>query len=92
MHDILDNRYDAEARQSYGGQPLWKGAAWQERTGAWGASVNIGWMHSIQDQVIAIADFAARNDLEIGSADHELARFFASLYCISGNGATSPCR
>jgi len=79
MHDILDNRYDAEAQRSYQGQPLWKGAAWQERTGTWGASVNIGWMHSIQDQVIAIADFAARNDLDICSADHELACFFASL-------------
>ena len=28
-------------------------------------------MNSLQDQVVAIADFAARNDLEVGSADHE---------------------
>ncbi len=32
----------------------------------------------MQDQVIALADFSARNDLEIGSADHEYARFFAA--------------
>jgi hypothetical protein len=33
-------------------------------------------MNSVQDQVIALADFAARNDLEIGSADHEYTQFF----------------
>ena len=38
-----------------------------------GSRVNIGWMNSLQDQVIALADFAARNDIEIGSADHEYA-------------------
>jgi hypothetical protein len=78
MHDILDNRYDSQARRSYDGQPLWKGAAWQEQTGTWGAAVNIGWMHSIQDQVIAVADFAVRNAFEVRSADHEYASFFAS--------------
>jgi hypothetical protein len=75
LHDISDNRYQAIPR-SYGGQPLWKGAAWQKRTGAWESRINIGWMNSMQDQVIALADFAARNDLDIGSADHEYARFF----------------
>ena len=77
MHDINDNRYPGVLR-SYGGQPLWKGSAWQKRTGAWGSRVNIGWMNSQQDQVVALADFAARNDLEIGSADHEYAQFFAA--------------
>jgi hypothetical protein len=33
-------------------------------------------MQSIQDQIVAIADFSARNDLEIGSADHEYHRLF----------------
>jgi hypothetical protein len=42
------------------------------------ARVNIGWMNSLQDQVVAVADFAARNDLEIGSADHEYAEYFGS--------------
>jgi hypothetical protein len=75
MHDISDNRY-AGVPRSYEGQPLWKGSEWQRRTGTWGSRVNIGWMNSIQDQVIALADFSARNDLEIGSADHEYATFF----------------
>jgi hypothetical protein len=35
-------------------------------------------MNSIQDQIIALADFSARNDLEIGSADHEYAQFFSA--------------
>jgi len=75
MHDISDNRYAGISR-SYGGQPLWKGSKWQLRAGAWDSRVNIGWMNSIQDQVIALADFSARNDLEIGSADHEYTTFF----------------
>jgi hypothetical protein len=76
MHDISDNRYAGISR-SYQGLPLWKGSKWQQRTGAWNSRVNIGWMNSIQDQVIALADFSARNDVEIGSADHEYAQFFA---------------
>jgi hypothetical protein len=75
MHDISDNRHSGVSR-SYGGRPLWKGSKWQKERGAWDSRVNIGWMNSMQDQVIAIADFSARNDLEIGSADHEYARFF----------------
>lgn len=75
MHDISDNRYAGVSR-SYQGQPLWKGSKWQQRTGAWNSRVNIGWMNSIQDQVIALADFSARNDVEIGSADHEYTQFF----------------
>jgi hypothetical protein len=77
MHDISDNRYGGVSR-SYAGQPLWKGIKWQQRTGSWGSRVNIGWMNSIQDQVIAIADFSARNDLEVGSADDAYAKFFAA--------------
>jgi hypothetical protein len=76
MHDILDNRYAATgAARSYAGQPLWRGSAWQRRTGN-DRRVNIGWMHAIQDQVVAVADFSARNDLEIGSADREYSLFF----------------
>jgi hypothetical protein len=77
MHDIADNRYGGGSR-SYGGQPLWKGSEWQQRSGCSGARVNVGWMHALQDQVIAIADFSARNDLTIESADHEFATFFAA--------------
>jgi hypothetical protein len=76
MHDISDNRY-AGVPRSYLGQPLWKGSEWQRRSGA-DSRVNIGWMNSMQDQVIALADFAARNDLEIGSADHEYTTYFDS--------------
>jgi hypothetical protein len=75
VHDISDNRYGS-ADRSYAGQPLWKGIAWQRASGTWRSRVNIGWMNSVQDQVIALADFAARNTLEIGSADHEFAQFF----------------
>jgi SAM-dependent methyltransferase len=77
MHDISDNRY-ADVSRSYQGQPLWKGSKWQQGAGAWNSRVNIGWMNSIQDQVIALADFSARNDLEIESADHEYTRYFAA--------------
>ncbi len=76
MHDISDNRYGNLPR-SYQGQPLWKGSGWQQSTGTWSSRVNIGWMNSIQDQVIALADFSARNDIEIGSGDHEYAAYFA---------------
>jgi len=75
MHDIIDNRHGGVSR-SYHGQPLWKGSEWQQRTGCVDARVNIGWMQSIQDQIVAIADFSARNNLEIGSADHEYHRLF----------------
>jgi cephalosporin hydroxylase len=77
MHDISDNRYAAVSR-SYEDQPIWKGSTWDTGTGKSSARVNIGWMSSVQDQVIAVADFAARNEIEIGSADHEYARFFGA--------------
>jgi hypothetical protein len=77
MHDISDTRYAAVSR-SYDGQPLWKGSTWDRGTGKTAARVNIGWMSSLQDQVIAVSDFAARNNLQIGSADHEYAQFFAA--------------
>jgi hypothetical protein len=76
MHDISDNRY-ALVPRSYGGEPLWKGSTWEKGTGPSRTFVNIGWMTSLQDQIIAITDFALRNDLVIGSADHEYAQFFA---------------
>jgi hypothetical protein len=75
MHDISDNRY-ATIERSYGDQPIWKGSTWDNGTGPSPNRVNIGWMNSQQDQVIALADFAARNDIEIGSADHQYAQFF----------------
>ncbi len=77
MHDISDTRYAAPSR-SYEGQPLWKGSTWDNGAGVSASRVNIGWMNSLQDQVVAIADFAARNDIEIGSADHEYAQFFGA--------------
>ena len=77
LHDISDNRY-ASVQRSYGSQPLWKGSRWQQQAGAWNSRVNIGWMNSIQDQVIALADFSARNDVEIESADREYTEFFAA--------------
>jgi hypothetical protein len=77
MHDISDARY-APASRSYEGQPLWKGSTWEKGTGTSSARVHIGWMNSLQDQVIAAADFSARNDVAIGSADHEYAQFFAA--------------
>jgi hypothetical protein len=77
MHDISDNRYAAVSR-SYEGQPIWKGSTWDKGTGKSLARVSIGWMNSLQDQVIAVADFAARNDIEIGSADHEYAGYFGA--------------
>jgi hypothetical protein len=75
MHDISDNRYAALSR-SYEGQPLWKGSTWEKGVGRSAGRVNIGWMSSLQDQVVAIADFAWRNSLEIGSADHDYVQFF----------------
>jgi hypothetical protein len=77
LHDISDNRYSGASR-SYGGYPLWKGSGWQEATRQWNSRVNLGWMNSCQDQVIALADFAARNDLELGSADDAYHRYFAA--------------
>jgi hypothetical protein len=75
IHDISDNRYAAVPR-SYEGQPLWKGARWQHVTRSRDSRINIGWMNSMQEQVIALADFATRNEVEVGSADHEYARYF----------------
>ena len=75
MHDINDNRY-ALLPRSYGGHPLWKGNTLLPTTGVAGSRVNVGWMNSQEDQVIALADFSARNDVEIESADHEYATFF----------------
>lgn len=70
LHDISDNRYGRVPR-AYEGQALWRG-----QRGPEGRRVNIGLMNSMQDQVIALADFSARNDLEVGSADHEYAQYF----------------
>jgi len=77
IHDIIDNRYGGLSR-SYDRLPLWKGLTWQKQARRWDSRVNIGWMNSIQDQVIALADFSARNDVAIGSADHEFHEFFSA--------------
>jgi len=77
IHDISDTRY-ASVPRSYEGQPLWKGSRRQQMSENRHSRVNVGWMNSLQEQVVAIADFATRNDLEIGSADHEYARYFAA--------------
>jgi hypothetical protein len=77
MHDISDSRYTATDR-SYESIPFWKGPEWQERSGVWAARTSIGWMNSIQNQIVAIADFATRNAFEIGSADHEYWQFFSA--------------
>jgi len=77
MHDITDNRYSPASR-SYEGQPIWKGSTWDRGVAKSLARVNIGWMNALQDQVVAIADFAWRNSVEVGSADHEYAQFFAA--------------
>jgi len=76
IHDISDNRYNPTASRSYGENPLWKGSLWQEKTKQWNGRVNIGWMNSIQDQVIALSDFLSRNDLDLGSSDQEYHTFF----------------
>jgi len=75
MHDITDTRHSG-VPESYEGGPIWKGSTFPRAAGTAPARVNIGWMNSEQDQVVAIADFSARNNLEIGSADHEYAQFF----------------
>jgi hypothetical protein len=77
IHDVSDNRY-CGAPRSYGGHPLWKGQAWQARTQAWDSRINLGWMNSAVDQVIALADFCWRNDIELVSADHAYHGFFAA--------------
>ncbi len=78
MHDISDARHLPSSTRSYAGNPIWQGAAWQDRTKQPESRVRIGWMDSCQNQVIAIADFTSRNELELGSADHEYHSFFDS--------------
>ncbi len=75
IHDISDNRYTSTA--SYGGGPLWKGAV-ASRRAVRDNRVNIGWMSSVEDSIVALADFTSRNGLEVGSADHAYATYFAA--------------
>jgi hypothetical protein len=77
MHDITDTRY-SDVPKSYEGRPIWKGSAYAGAKGDASARVNIGWMNSVQDQVVAIADFTFRNGFELGSADHAYAQFFTA--------------
>lgn len=78
MHDIMDTRYMDKSTSAYGPNPLWKGAAWQERSKSFGSRVRLGWMESNQDQVIALADFTSRNEIELDSADHAYHTYFGS--------------
>jgi hypothetical protein len=77
MHDITDTRY-SDVPRSYEGRPIWKGSTSAGPKGDSSARVNIGWMNSVQDQVVAIADFSFRNGFELGSADHAYAQFFGA--------------
>jgi hypothetical protein len=69
MHDISDNRYLVDS-------PAYTGGVWRPRPWPSTSPVNIGWMQSIVEQVIPLADFSVRNDLEIGSGEHEFRQFF----------------
>jgi hypothetical protein len=75
MHDIIDNRYaDDEVTRAYTAG-LWKPRPSPSAV-AFGSDFNIGWMRSIFEQIIPLSDFSARNDVEIGSGEHEFHRFF----------------
>jgi hypothetical protein len=72
MHDIIDNRYAEDVTRAYQG-------VWRPRSSPAAAAtgdLNIGWMRSIFEQIIPLADFSVRNDVEIGSGEHEYHRFF----------------
>jgi hypothetical protein len=77
MHDITDTRH-ACLPKSYEGLPMWKGSTSAGPEGHPSARVNIGWMNSAQEQIVAIADFSYRNGFELGSADHAYAQFFTA--------------
>jgi hypothetical protein len=67
MHDLSDARYASpEAANSYGRQGMYKGG------NAGSPKLRLGNIHSGVEQAIAITDFAARNGLELHSADHDL--------------------
>jgi len=72
-HDITDNRFAGDWYKEYGDKRIWRGMSdWfrnQDRT----QYVNLGWASAIVDQVIPIIDFCWRNDLELHSADYDLA-------------------
>ena len=74
MHDIIDNRYAESVGRAY------KPGLWRPRASpgdeANGDFVNIGWMSSFFEQIIPLVDFSARNDVAIGSGEHEWHRFF----------------
>jgi hypothetical protein len=67
-HDMADNRISVPV--TYDGRGFWRRmedwyAAPEKR-----ARVNIGWTHTIVDQIIPILDFCHRNGIEFHSVDH----------------------
>lgn len=67
MHDLSDARYASpEAASGYGRQGMYKGGNEGSR------KLRLGNIISGVEQAIAITDFAARNGLELHSADHDL--------------------
>lgn len=67
-HDIADNRISVPL--TYDARGFWRGmddwyAAPEKR-----ARVNIGWAHTVVDQIIPILDFCHRNGVEFHSVDH----------------------
>src|SRR5437867_10260473 len=66
VHDMSDSRYSSEEERSYGENGLWKGDS------ASGATLQLGIVDSNVEQSIAVLDFATRNRVTLGSADHSL--------------------
>src|SRR5262249_27067994 len=69
-HDMADNRVSVP--REYNGLAFWRGmedwyAAPEKR-----ARVNIGWTHTVVDQVIPIVDFCHRNSIEFHSVDFDM--------------------
>ena len=69
MHDISDRRY-CGSRLEYGEAGLWQGTEWAYRTGRTDSRVFLGWIDTLVEQAIAVADFLTRNRTELRSADH----------------------
>jgi hypothetical protein len=69
MHDVSDNRYTGN-RFDYGGRPFWRGQdeGWRGDT----SRLYLGWIDTVVEQVIPAIDFATRNHIELGSADHRV--------------------
>lgn len=66
-HDISDNRFFPE-RRSYGGLPFWRGMDYFYKRDT--SPINIGWLCGVVDQMLPLADFCYRNEIEIQSFDY----------------------